>query len=87
MIDRFLKASSLMALPVAALLLASGPAAADGPLVTLKLSATPVALTGRLISDDGARYVLKTRFGTVEVAKSAAECRGCSADMVVARAE
>ncbi|MEO0387186.1 MAG: hypothetical protein AAF281_06600 [Pseudomonadota bacterium] len=84
-----MKSVVLRVLPVAAILMtgAAGSAMADGAVVTLKLSATPVALTGRLISAEGPHYIVETRFGVVDVAKSAAECRGCPSGLVFARAE
>lgn len=71
-------------LAAAALALIAVPASADTPFVTLKLDATPIAITGHLVATTGTTYVVDSRFGTVEVAKRVAVCHGCSDDLVVA---
>lgn len=60
-----------------AMVLVSGATAASADNVTIKMADGSLAIAGELISDDGLNYLLKTPFGTMQIAKTAATCEGC----------
>lgn len=58
----------------AAILMATS-ASADS--VTIKLTDGNFVLAGELISEKGLDYVVRTPFGTMQIAKSVSVCEGC----------
>lgn len=59
------------------LTMAIAATAATANPVTIKLTDGNFVLVGTLISDNGLNYLVKTEFGTLQIAKSVSTCDGC----------
>ncbi|MHA3915576.1 hypothetical protein [Halovulum sp. GXIMD14793] len=63
---------------VLGMFLAGAATAVSADTVAIRIDHGDVVITGHLVSDKGVNYLIKTRFGIVQVAKSVASCDGCS---------
>lgn len=54
----------------------STSAAAD--VVTVSVSGSPVVFVGQLVEENAEAVTIETRYGTVVLAKSEIDCKGCS---------
>lgn len=62
---------------VLAVVLAGTSTAVSADTVVIRMDHGDVVITGQLMSERGLNYLIKTRFGIMQVAKSAASCDGC----------